>query len=69
MITLTSIKKTNRDMETVGIPNPIVPFMTPQIRYTMKIYDKINRENSPKNMRFYFIGFLFIKNLFHLIPN
>jgi hypothetical protein len=43
--------------------------MTPQIRYTMKIYDKINRENSPKNIRFYFIGFLFIKNLFHLIPN
>ena len=69
IIILISIKKINKDIETVGIPNPIVPLIMPHKRYTIKIYDHIDIENSLKNIRSYFTGFLFIKNLFHLSPN
>ena len=51
------------------MPNPIVPLIMPHKRYTIKIYDNIDIENSLKNIRSYFTGFLFIKNLFHLSPN
>ena len=33
------------------------------------IKDNIDIENSLKNIRSYFTGFLFIKNLFHIAPN
>jgi hypothetical protein len=41
IIIFTSKTKDKREIETVGIPKPILPLMTPQSTYTKNMYAKM----------------------------
>jgi len=41
MIIFTSKTKDKREIETVGMPNPILPLMTPHSTYTRNMYTRM----------------------------